>query len=128
MGDLGTRLARLVYLHREGKVFLLLREFECPRTIFIFKNNNNNNNTFKKIETKLPSTWYPRPPTWNPRCSTLDKKIDSSMSMYDSTKTHSRALPSPKASFFLAAKAFRVTWSMRKCFPPVRLGYVTETN
>ena len=24
-------------------------------------------------------------------------------------------LPSPLASFFLAAKAFRVTWSMRKC-------------
>ena len=24
-------------------------------------------------------------------------------------------LPSPQASFFLAAKAFRVTWSVRKC-------------
>ena len=35
-----------------------------------------------------------------------------------------RSLPSPWASFFLAAKAFLVTWSMRKCFPPVRLGYV----
>ena len=58
-----------------GKVFLLLPEFECPRAIFIFKNNNNNNNTFKQIETKLPSTWYPRPaPTWNPRSSTLDPR------------------------------------------------------
>ena len=33
-------------------------------------------------------------------------------------------LPSPLASLFRAAKAFRVTYSKRRCFPPVRLGYV----
>ena len=38
-------------------------------------------------------------------------------------------LPSPQASFFLAAKAFRFTWSMRKCSPRIRhLNELTERD
>ena len=37
-------------------------------------------------------------------------------------------LPSPQTSLFRTANALQVTWSERRSFPPVRLGYVTEVN
>ena len=52
---------------------MLLRKFECPRTILIKQQQQQHIFFIKKWEKKIPSTWYRRPSTWNPRPSTLDK-------------------------------------------------------
>ena len=53
---------------------MLLRKFECPHTILIKQQQKQHIFFKKKMEKKLPSTWYRRPSTWNPRPSILDPR------------------------------------------------------